>query len=60
MPIKEMGKVGDGMKHRHHSEWTVARLAVCRAAVASYVNFNAVRFIFAQLFFGFLFMPIPI
>ena len=63
MPIKETGKVGNGMKRRHHREWTASRLAACRVADASYANFSAVRFTFAQLFFGifgFGFTPMPI
>jgi len=60
MPIKGTGKVGNGMKCRHHSYYAVSRLAICRVAKTMYVNFNAVRFFFAQLFFGFWFTPIPI
>jgi len=49
------------MKRRHCCDLTVSRLSVCRAAEASYANFNAVRFIFAQLFFGFIgFSPTPV
>ncbi|MBQ6346993.1 MAG: hypothetical protein IJI71_05465 [Clostridia bacterium] len=49
------------MKRRHCSGMTVSRLSVCHDAEASYVNINAVRFILAQLFFGFIrFSPTPV
>jgi hypothetical protein len=60
MPIKATGKVGNSMKRHHHNNHAVSRLAVCRVAETMYVNNNAVRFFFAQLFFGFWFTPLPI
>ena len=58
-----MGKVGNSMKHRLDSGWNVSRLAACHVADACHANFKAVRFFFAQLYFGFfgyLFTPILI
>ena len=49
------------MKRRHCSDLTVSHLSAGRAAEAFYANFNAVRFILAQLFFGFIgVLPTPV
>jgi len=59
MRIKHRGKVGIVMKREILSARSVSRLAMPSVMSAN----NAVRFIFAQLFFGifgFWFTPIPI
>ena len=59
MRIKYRGKVGNDMKHETRRELSVSRRDMCsRMSIV-----NAVRFTFAQLFFGnfgFLFTSIPI
>ena len=59
MRIKHRGKVGKDMKRDIRATQSVSRLAMSSVMFAN----NAVRFIFAQLFFGifgFLFMTKPI
>ena len=59
MRIKHTGKVGIDMKREIRSTQSVSRRAVSCVMSAN----SAVRFIFAQLFFGvfgFWFTPVPI
>ena len=57
MRIKHRGKVGIDMKRMNTSAQTVSYREMSSAISAN----NAVRFIFAQLFFAFFsFSPIPV